>query len=123
MTQTDLRSSGAVHFCTVAYSDSRGVEEVSGRDVILIAMGYPQEGWIQLKERRGWRESVREQDQAYVSAVLRDIVKRTSLEPQVVYRQLSELSIGPLVTHKTGTNLHSDKEVLAISLGFDDLLA
>ena len=120
-TQIDSTTPKAGRYCTVGYSRSGGMEDVCIGDVILIGLERPVEHRVQLRERPDWRDLVSAEDRVLVVSVLADIAERALVEPQAVFKQLSELSAGPLITHKTGPELSLDPELAAIYDRFTDL--
>lgn len=48
------------------------------------------------------RALVSENDIEYVVEILEDIAERVRREPSNLFKQLSELSVGPLQTHRVG---------------------
>jgi hypothetical protein len=44
-------------------------------------------------------------DSAYIEPLLQDFPERAKERPAELFKQLSSLGVGPLVTHETGVNL------------------
>ena len=115
------REGKALRFCTVAYIENGGILETLIEDIILIAVELPSCSGIQVKKRRDWHDMVRQEDREFVISILTDIAQRTSSDPQVVFGQISNLGVGPLVTHSTGPDLNAREELLAVYLEFENI--
>jgi hypothetical protein len=46
---------------------------------------------------------VHDDDRNYINALLEDFKQRSKADPATLFKQLSSLSVGPVVTHKVGT--------------------
>ena len=57
------------------------------------------------------QEWVQESDLQYIDQLLRDFCERARQHPNALFKHLSSLSVGPLVTHKVG-NMDTDSEYL-----------
>ena len=51
------------------------------------------------------RNMVQRDDLAYVESLLQDFLERASLHPAALFKQLSALGVGPLVTHQAGSSI------------------
>jgi hypothetical protein len=51
-----------------------------------------------------WRELVQTEDRDYLESLLKDLVERAQQEPETIFKQLSSLGVGPVVTAEVGTN-------------------
>jgi hypothetical protein len=58
-------------------------------------------------------ELVDKDDQPYVDALLADFLKRSKAHAEGLFQQVSSLSVGPMVTHRTGI-LPADRDYLKI---------
>jgi len=54
---------------------------------------------------RDWRDVVQAQDIGYIESVLDDLRERAALDSEALFRQLSSLETGPLLTQSVGSNL------------------
>jgi hypothetical protein len=54
------------------------------------------------------REIVQNDDQIYIGSLLRDLTERAKLSPDALFKQLTSLSVGPLVTQKAGFVVEDD---------------
>jgi hypothetical protein len=59
-----------------------------------------------------WRAVVRVQDVEYIESLLSDFPERAKEQPANLFKQLSSLEVGPLVTRETGERI-SDHPPLA----------
>jgi hypothetical protein len=54
---------------------------------------------------------VHEEDFPYVDAMLRDFIQRSAEQPRELFRQLSSLGVGPLVTQQAGSDFEDHSAV------------
>ena len=59
-----------------------------------------------------WRAIVQAEDLADIESLLLDFSERAELHRDILFKQLSSLGVGPLVTHETGKSI-SDYPVLS----------
>jgi hypothetical protein len=64
---------------------------------------------------------VQDEDWIYLQSLLRDFEERARLDPASLSKQLSSLSVGPLVTHSIGADLKDYPEIQALSSTFVEL--
>lgn len=55
---------------------------------------------------------VTSRDYSYIQSLLRDFVARAKLDPASLFKQLSSLRVGPLVTQEVGSNI-ADHPILS----------
>ena len=88
--------------------------------MIIILVFHSKEGTVEARIRPDWDTVVLEHDGEYISAVFEDFRQRVRLDPIQLFEQVSNLSIGPLVTVATGSDLVSDAEFLHL---FEEFIA
>jgi hypothetical protein len=49
-----------------------------------------------------WRSFVRSEDLEYIESLFNDFVKRSKVDSEALFEQISNLSIGPLITQESG---------------------
>jgi hypothetical protein len=64
---------------------------------------------------------VQKEDLAYLQSLLRDFKKRARLDPASLFKQLSTLSVGPLVTGVAGEELADYPALQALTSTFAPL--
>ena len=64
--------------------------------VILMAIRDP--SGLRLYVCRSYKQHVSDRDQAYIDDLLMDLVLRSKTHPDEVFEQLSNLSVGPVIT-------------------------
>jgi hypothetical protein len=62
-------------------------------------------GCLSFLVRQDWRVIVQAADLAYIESLLDDLLERAKLQPAPLFKQLSSLGVGPLVTQQTGENI------------------
>lgn len=66
----------------------------------------------------GWRATVREEDRQYLESLLGDFLERAKEQPENLFKQLSSLEVGPLVTQETGEQISDHPGLLELSARF-----
>jgi hypothetical protein len=64
---------------------------------------------------------VQRDDLAYVESLLQDFLQRASLHPAALFKQLSALGVGPLVTYQAGSSISDHPPLLELCLRFVQL--
>jgi len=64
---------------------------------------------------------VQGEDWVYLQSLLRDFEERAKLDPASLFKQLSTLRVGPLVTRVVGADLNEYPEIQALSSAFVEL--
>lgn len=55
-----------------------------------------------------WPAIVQDEDSEYIESLLRDWVDRAGMQPEALFKQLSSLGVGPLLTREDGDDLSSN---------------
>ena len=61
---------------------------------------------------------VQQEDLEHIRSLLEDFLERAKLEPAALFKQLSSLGVGSLVTQEVGSNLEDDPSLKELSLKF-----
>ena len=64
-----------------------------------------EEGNLRFLVDRDWRTLVEKEDIDYIETLLQDFLERARLHPEELFKQLSSLGVGPLVTQVTGSKI------------------
>ena len=80
-------------------------------------------GQFEILASHNLRLAVRHDYLRYMTDLLEDFHERAKQDPAALFRQLSSLSIGPLVTHKVGTCGVDDAYLASTCLGFVSVTA
>jgi hypothetical protein len=65
------------------------------------------------------REVVTDKDIPYIESLLKDFLERAKLNPAALFKQLSSLEVGPLVTHETGSNISDYPHIFMLCSHFE----
>lgn len=65
-----------------------------------------------------YQELAAKEDATYLDALFHDFCKRASLEPASLFKQISSLSVGPLITEATGEDLVDCPELIKATMNF-----
>jgi hypothetical protein len=63
---------------------------------------------MQILVHPDWRSLVQEQDLDYLDELFESFIERVSEDPLALFKQLTSLSVGPIVTKCAGTKAYSD---------------
>jgi hypothetical protein len=85
-------------FCAIEYRTQRRSEAAP---IILLVVEYLN-GSIRFLVHPEWRAIVQAEDLDYIESLLRDFAERAEQDRQTLFKQLSFLGVGPLVTQVTG---------------------
>jgi hypothetical protein len=93
-----------LRFCVLSYSadDDQPHSDVT-KVIALVTVSEGGEAAIRVHPE--WGNIVLAKDQDYVENLFRDFKERTKNDSEALFRQLSALSVGPLITYDTGPNL------------------
>jgi hypothetical protein len=69
----------------------------------------------------GWRAVVRAEDVEYTESLLSDFLDRAKEQPATLFKHLSSLEVGPLVTQETGEKISDRPALLELSSRFVQL--
>jgi hypothetical protein len=61
---------------------------------------------------------VKENDLPYIQSLLQDFQERAKLNPEALFKQLSSLGVGPLVTYEAGTRISEHPPLLEMCSSF-----
>jgi hypothetical protein len=67
---------------------------------------------------RELRAIVQPRDLKYIEALLPDFVERAKLDPAMLFKHLSSLCVGPLVTREVGVSFADHPSFLKLASGF-----
>jgi len=94
-------------FCALEYRQQRGSDD-SGRDAPIVLLVVSRMEGLRILMHPQMREIVQNDDQIYIGSLLRDLTERAKLSPDALFKQLTSLSVGPLVTQKAGFVVEDD---------------
>ena len=94
-------------FCALARSRT-GHQQLE--DVFICLIELNRLRWRILIDS-GWREVTEKDDQDYIDELIEDMKFRVMDGPEALFEQLSNLSVGPLLTYAVGHSL--DPQILA----------
>jgi hypothetical protein len=67
------------------------------------------------------RAIVSDKDLPYLESLFKDFLERAKLNPAALFKQLSSLGVGPLVTQETGSNISDYPYLLKLYSRFVNL--
>ncbi len=81
--------------CTLKYCGAGSIVDSAGIAVLLAVQDH---GTVKIYALRDMRQQIAETHWAYIDELLKDLVAQASLAPEAVFRQLCNLSAGPIIT-------------------------
>ena len=114
--QRPSESSGSslLRFCALAY---RSQELGEPTPVFLIVLEDSKQG-LRFLVDPDWRGLVHEGDVEHIESLLSDFLERAKEQPEALFKQLSSLDVGALVTQETGEQISDRPALLELSSRF-----
>ena len=123
MTKPTLDASNASprQYCALAYagpepSDASSSDEQ--RVVVIFLLGKPVPSILLNPD---WRAILPQSEWNYFQDLLFDWRQQAATRPEELFRQLSALNTGPLITHRVGRDLASDPKLSELASRFETL--
>ena len=67
------------------------------------------------------RKIVHKEDFPYIDDLMKDFIERAKLHPTALFKQISALEVGPLVTHEIGLSLSESPSIQKFTAKFVQL--
>jgi len=115
-----VKSVFAGRFCVLQYIASENDQDRADSSPI-IALVTSHDGEIGIRVRPEWEKIVLPTDRNYLEALYRDFRMRIKSDPDGLFRQLSDLSVGPLVTREAGSDLAANLPYLRLAEQFQEI--
>ena len=107
-----------VQFCALEYRPQDwAITTARSAPVILLAV-INQEDDLRLLAHPDLRTIVQGRDLDYIEALLPDFLERAQLHPSALFKHLSSLGVGPLVTREVGVSFADRPPLQELSSGF-----
>ena len=114
---SDASGGPLLQFCALAYKTQ---DSNRAMPVFLIVL-KDASGGLRFLVDPGWRAVVRAEDVEFLESLLGDFLERAREQPAALFKQLSSLAVGPLVTQETGEQLSDHPPLLELSSRFVQL--
>ena len=95
-------------FCALEYKSSDRNRLGPAEPLIIAVLIMPAEDGLLLLVHPNWKQLIASEDDSYLQALFDDLKERAIVDPDGVFKQVSFLSVGPLITHATGTVARAD---------------
>lgn len=109
-----------LRFCALAYQPDVAIPQPD-QSRLLAFVTSPSDGEVELHIRPRWEEIVGSCDRSYLEVLFRDFKDRAKSDPELMFRMLSSLAVGPLVTYDAGSDLNEHPEYRALWASFTEL--
>lgn len=108
-------------YCVLEYRTGNG-QSPPGDDTRVIALATSSDkNEVEIRVHPEWEKIVKSSDRDYFRSLWRDLKVRIESDPEAVFQQLSFLSVGPLITHVTGSNLSDHPDLFRLLGSFRSL--
>ena len=104
-------------FCALEYR-SQNLRAPAPRSTPIVLVLRDEEGCLRFLFHPALRVVVEPEDLDYIESLLKDFVERAKLHPADLFKQLSSLNVGPLVTHEIGSSLLEFPAIQRLSTEF-----
>jgi len=91
-------------FCALLYHPE---ERSPAEEAAVIALFTLESrfGHLEIRVRKSWEQIVRSADREEMRSLLDDFKKRSAIDPPLLFKQASSLSVGPLIAHEVVSNI------------------
>jgi hypothetical protein len=108
-------------FCALAYWTATGIEASPEPAPAIVLVLREKQGRLRFLVHPGWRTIVCGEDLVLIESLLRDFAERAKLHPDELFKHLSSLGVGPLVTQEAGSDISEHPSIEEMSLRFKEL--
>lgn len=108
-------------FCVLQYIASEGDQDRADSPAVIAIVTSSHDGEVVFRVRPEWERIVLPADRGHLEALFRDFRMRKRSDPDALFRQLSDVSVGPLVTHEVGSDLAANPPYLRLAEWFQEI--
>jgi predicted NAD/FAD-binding protein len=113
----DTSESSLLKFCALEYRE----QEVSRVAPVILFVFEDEKGSLHFLVHPDWRSVVQPEDSKYIESLLNDFLERAKEQPAPLFKQLSSLGVGPLVTQQAGERISDYPQLLELCSQFTQL--
>jgi len=99
-TENSQTNDNLMEFCALKYGLPAMQPDSDSEAVILLAV--KEANALRLYVHKAFQQRTADRDLRYMNELLPDLLLRSKRSPEAAFRQLSQLSVGPLVTEEVG---------------------
>ena len=101
----EANATAQTRYCALEYrSPESDCAPPNAENLLLLLLAKPGETPLVLLNPQ-WRTICRNADHAYIEELFRDFSERIQVDPDGLFAQASELSVGPLITYCAGRSV------------------
>ena len=108
-------------FCALEYRPHGWSDGSSQADAIVLFVLEDREGSLRFFVHPELRAIVLDNDLPYLESLFKDFLERAMLNSADLFKQLSSLGVGPLVTHEAGSNISDHPSLLNMCSRFEQI--
>lgn len=116
-----VKSVSIRRFCVLQYIASGGDHNRVDSPIIIVLVISFHDGEVGIRVHPEWERIVLSADREYLEALFADFRMRIRSDPDALFRQLSDLSVGPLVTREAGSDWAAYPEYLRLAHWFQEI--
>jgi hypothetical protein len=105
-------------FCSLEYREQRWNMAASPKSTVVFLALRDEEGTPRFLVHPELRTVVLEEDLAYIEDLLSDFLQRAMQDPAALFKQISSVGVGPLVTKEVGSSLSECPAIECLSSKF-----
>lgn len=68
-----------------------------------------------------WRTIALEQDSEYIKTLIEDLLERSKVDPDALFKQITSLGVGPIVAEEVGSSLDNSQLIQKLRFGLEEL--
>ena len=120
--QTTLKASNRPQrFCALSYVAEKPSALIPQYPSVHVLVLLSDDAKLEVYIAPGLRSIVKPEDWTYINLLLNDLKERARIEPENLFRQLSSLSVGPLVCEMAGARIEDNTSLSGIIAEFERL--
>jgi hypothetical protein len=105
-------------FCALGYRPQGWSGGSSQAELVVLLVLADEGGSLRFLVRPELHTVVTGKDLSYIESLLKDFLERAKRDPSALFKQLSSLGIGPLVTQEAGSNISDHPPLLNLCSRF-----
>ena len=111
-------SGSSALICALRYQGSRAQADAKSDGGVILLAVLGRTG-LRFYASPSFKEQIQKVDLPFLDELVKDLVERARVEPDLVFQQLCDLSMGPVVTDSVRRIEEGESEIEALYPGFE----
>jgi len=107
-----------LRFCALEYRPQDLSLAAPSLGSVVLIVAKAENGSLRFLVHPEWRTVIRREDLSYFESLLPEFLERAQSDPEALFKQLSSLRVGPLVTQEIGERISDHPTLLELSSRF-----